>query len=271
VSFFGIGLVAGLLAASELGVMRFRNATVVIGAVVIGAWIIVGLVAAASGGTARRVPQVSLVHLTSTNANPPSLALEPFDWSAGSFFGDPQEMWNAEFEVRNPEGSGVLLSHDKVEVEFIGSTGDWTVAVSTAPSQALTGLLARSESTLRITMMRVRASIPSETRRCRLVLRLRPLTPRERCRQVLVRSGFWRRFPKASAWISERLPITAHWREWRPEIELPRVLIEQGAHNQAPAPNHRPRFPLGGTVSFVYLFCAPPASPAAVGEARRWL
>ena len=221
--------------------MRFRNAAVVLCAVVVGAWIIVGLIAAASGGTARRLPQVSLVHLTSTNTNPPSSALEPFDWSARSSLGDPQEVWNAEFEVRNPEESAVLLSHDKVEVEFMGSTGDWTAAVTTAPSQALARLLARTDSTSRLTMMRVRASIPSETRRCRLVVRLRPLTPRERGRQVLVRSGFWRRFPKASAWILERLPMTAHWRKWRPEIELPRVLIEQGAHNQSPAPNHLPR------------------------------
>jgi hypothetical protein len=39
-------------------------------------------------------------------------------------------------------------------------------------------------------------------------------------------------------------------------------------HN-APAPNCRPRFPLGGFASFVYLFFAPPAYPAAVSEARR--
>jgi len=36
-----------------------------------------------------------------------------------------------------------------------------------------------------------------------------------------------------------------------------------------PAPNRRPRFPLGALGGFVHLFCAPPASPAAVGEARR--
>src|ERR1051326_1524400 len=212
-------------------VMRFRNA-----AVVIGAGILVGLIAAVSAGTARRVPQVSLVHLTSTDPNPPSSALEPLSWSAGSFLGDPQEVWNAEFEVRNPDGSGVLLSHDEVEVEFLGSTGDWAAAVPRDPYQALRGLLARTEYTFRITMRRVRVSIPSETRRCRLVVRLRPPTAQERCRQVLARSGFWSLFPKASAWVSDRLPKTKHWREWRPEIELPRVLIEQGAHNQAPAP-----------------------------------
>jgi len=39
--------------------------------------------------------------------------------------------------------------------------------------------------------------------------------------------------------------------------------------NKAPAPNRRPRFPLGGMWDFGYLICAPPASQAAVGEARR--
>jgi len=38
----------------------------------------------------------------------------------------------------------------------------------------------------------------------------------------------------------------------------------------APAPNRRPRFPLGGLARFVYSFCAPSASPAAVGEAQRY-
>jgi hypothetical protein len=39
--------------------------------------------------------------------------------------------------------------------------------------------------------------------------------------------------------------------------------------NKAPAPNRRHRFPLGTLREFAYLFCAPPASPAAVGEAQR--
>ena len=41
------------------------------------------------------------------------------------------------------------------------------------------------------------------------------------------------------------------------------------APNQAPAPNRRPRFPLSGVGEFDDLICAPPASPAAVGEAQR--
>jgi len=40
-------------------------------------------------------------------------------------------------------------------------------------------------------------------------------------------------------------------------------------HNKAPAPNRRPRFPLGLLRGFLYRFSAPPASSAAVGEARR--
>ena len=39
--------------------------------------------------------------------------------------------------------------------------------------------------------------------------------------------------------------------------------------NKAPAPNRRPRFPLGGSEEFGYYICAPPSSSAAVGEAQR--
>lgn len=39
--------------------------------------------------------------------------------------------------------------------------------------------------------------------------------------------------------------------------------------NKAPAPNRRPRLPLVGLGALVYFFRAPPAFPAAVGEARR--
>ena len=44
-----------------------------------------------------------------------------------------------------------------------------------------------------------------------------------------------------------------------------------GGSNLAPypAPNRRPRFPLGALGEFECLVCAPPASSAAVGEARR--
>jgi hypothetical protein len=40
--------------------------------------------------------------------------------------------------------------------------------------------------------------------------------------------------------------------------------------NKAPAPNRRPRSPLGGWSGFGHSVCAQPASPASVGEAQRW-
>jgi hypothetical protein len=40
--------------------------------------------------------------------------------------------------------------------------------------------------------------------------------------------------------------------------------------NKAPAPNRRPRFPFETLAQFLYIFCAPPPSPAAVGEAQRY-
>jgi hypothetical protein len=40
--------------------------------------------------------------------------------------------------------------------------------------------------------------------------------------------------------------------------------------NNAPAPNRRPRLPLGIRRGFEYLFCARPSSPAAAGETQRW-
>jgi len=126
------------------------------------------------------------------------------------------------------------------------------------------------ELTFGISTRRRRVLVPSETQRCKLAVRLRPLTAQERFRVWLARTGLWRRFPKASACFTDRLPKTKHWMEWRPEIALPRVLIEQDAPNEAPAPNRRPRFPLGGWPEFEHFVAAPPASPAAVGEARCW-
>ena len=37
--------------------------------------------------------------------------------------------------------------------------------------------------------------------------------------------------------------------------------------DNSPAPNRRPRFPLGGSRELKYRFCAPPSSTAAAGEA----
>jgi hypothetical protein len=39
-------------------------------------------------------------------------------------------------------------------------------------------------------------------------------------------------------------------------------------HNKAPAPSRRPRFPLDDLGEYECLDCAPPVSPAAVGEAQ---
>jgi hypothetical protein len=41
--------------------------------------------------------------------------------------------------------------------------------------------------------------------------------------------------------------------------------------NQAPTPNRRPRFPLGGLEEFGYLICAQPGVSAAVAEGPRWV
>ncbi len=43
----------------------------------------------------------------------------------------------------------------------------------------------------------------------------------------------------------------------------------QETSNKAPAPNRRPRFPIGGVGEFEYRVCARPATPAAVGESQR--
>jgi hypothetical protein len=46
---------------------------------------------------------------------------------------------------------------------------------------------------------------------------------------------------------------------------------QTGALKDAPAPDRRPHPPLGGPGEFEYRGSAPLASPAAVGEAQRWL
>jgi hypothetical protein len=131
-------------------------------------------------------------------------------------------VWNAEFEIENAEGSGILLSYDEVQVYFVGPAGEWTAAVSKDPSREQDlDLFPDSESLFPIATKRVRASIPSGTRRCRLAMRFRPLTAQERCLEMLIRWGFFGRFPKASGWVVDRLPKTKKWRETRPEVELP--------------------------------------------------
>jgi len=48
-----------------------------------------------------------------------------------------------------------------------------------------------------------------------------------------------------------------------------RVSVATSSANKAPAPNRRPRFALGRLRESEYFVCAPPAVPAAVGEAQR--
>lgn len=238
--------------------MRLRNITFFVMTGVIAA-----LIAALPFRRSDKLPRVGLLHLTPSVAN-------PTHWSVENIL-DGQPMWMAEFEICNPDGSGVLFSHDKVEVQFLDATGSWRVAVPTGNYQTLAGLLHESESIDRISMRRIQVTVPSGTQRCRLVVRLRPLTAQERCREGLARSGFWRRFPKASAWLGDRLPTTKHWREWHPEIDLPRVLIERDVHSEAPALNPGPLFPHGARQRARCLVCAHPASPATMGGPRRWV
>lgn len=214
-------------------VMRLRKAWAFI-----GVGMIVGLIAAVSVPMPWRAPQVSLVRLARADRNPVGPLSDPGAWSAGNAFGDRKGVWHAEFEIKNAEGSGILLSHDAVAVYYVGPAGEWTVAVSKDPSkdQGL-DVFPDSESLIPIEMKRVRVSIPSGTRRCRLAIRFRPLTAQERCRGLLLRWGFGYRFPKASGWAVDRLPNTKKWMETRPEVEFPRVPLEQGAYNDGTCPS----------------------------------
>ena len=224
-----IPLVRKRAAIGELLVMRFRKATGFV-----SAGVLVGLLVAFWPGRAPQSPQLKLLRLTRTQQMAPSLPEEPFDWSTGGLFTDPNGGLSAEFEVYNPKGSGVLLSNDKVEVECLGPTGAWTAAVSKGTLGGLMDMPAYSSETYRIHWERVQAFIPSETERCRVMIFIRPPTARERCREWLARSGLWLRFPKACAWISGRLANTKRWRERRLEIELPGVPVEHGMHNERP-------------------------------------
>ena len=210
-------------------VMRFRKTTGFV-----SAGVLVGLLVAFWPGTVPKSPQVKLLRLSRTQQMAPSLPEEPFDWSTGDFFADLHEGLSAEFEIYNPKGTGVLLSNDKIEVDCRGPTGAWTAAVSKDILSGLRDMPAYSSETYRISWERLQALIPSDTERCRLVIFIRPPTARERCREWLARSGLWLRFPKICAWVSGRLANTKRWRERRLEIELPRVPVEQGMHNERP-------------------------------------
>jgi hypothetical protein len=94
-------------------------------------------------------------------------------------------------------------------------------------------------------------------------------------------------------WLEERKKWACHWSLAHVHPELGRVYgddpsgsnehagncfaamrrgrteLSDDRSNEAPAPNRRPPFPFGSPGEFEYLVGAPPASPAAVGEAQR--
>jgi hypothetical protein len=63
--------------------------------------------------------------------------------------------------------------------------------------------------------------------------------------------------------------VTTRHHHHHPHRSRETLFREMKRAEQAPAPNRRPRLPLGGVGRFDYTVCAPPASPAAVGEAQR--
>ena len=133
-------------------------------------------------------PSVSVVHLRRSVANRVTATSEPSSFPMENVLDDRNEMWDVEFEIINPDGSGVLLSHDRVDVHFLDPTGKWTIAVPSNSSQALYQSLEQasivSESTSRLGMKRIQVLVPGATQCCRLAVRYRPLTMQERCREV---------------------------------------------------------------------------------------
>jgi hypothetical protein len=137
-------------------------------------------------------------------------------------------VWDAIFEIRNPPESGILLSSDEMEVELLGADGQWT----TKPLPQKTTLWL-DESIMRTDTRRISIRVSNETRACRLTIRFRPLTARERWRNRLATWGVWRRLPGLSGWVVDRMPNRKRWSESRPEVHLPSVPIQQGAHTSA--------------------------------------
>jgi len=79
------------------------------------------------------------------------------------------------------------------------------------------------------------------------------------------------RLPHGHASGQLRLGLMGRVLRWlAPRLDKPFSPDRRTPPNHAPAPNRRPRFPLGSPGQFEYHFCAPPASRAAVGEAQRW-
>jgi hypothetical protein len=205
--------------------MRVRRLTLLL---IVGG---VALFAAISSRKGQEGPQVSLLHLKA--ADPAAPLSDPSDWLSGNIVNLRQEMWNAEFAIRNPEGSGILLSHDRVEVELLSPGGRWALAAA-VEQPSLFDFSPEPETAMRITFARVKVSVPKDTRRCRLAIRFRPLTRQECCHLALAKWGLSARFPKLASWIADRMAREKHWRTYHPEIELPRVPIEQNADNIAP-------------------------------------
>jgi len=200
--------------------MRFRRTTLLIILAVVFVLIAVFLPPAV-----QEAPQVRLIRVAHKAIESRDSLRDTGDWLILDILDSRPELWSAEFEIRNRLGGGIVLSHGKVGVEFLGAGGDWA-AIDLPPTLADYPWF---ESAMRIKSRRIKVSVPVETRRCRFAIRFRPVTVQERCQQALARWGLWRRFPKLSAWISDWMPKSERWMECRPEVELPSVPIEQEA------------------------------------------
>src|SRR4051794_32405059 len=137
-------------ARESAGVMRFRKTTVVVSA---GA--VLGLLVALWPRAAPRLPQVNLLHLSRTEQTALSLPAEPFEWSTANLFVDPQEGLSAEFEICTPEGPGVVLSGEKVNLDSRGLQGGGTAAAAKDTTIKLKDPFANPPATLQIGMNRV--------------------------------------------------------------------------------------------------------------------
>ena len=103
--------------------MRFRNITFATTLV-----IVLALMAVFVPRRVQVVPQVRLLRLTPKKVKPPTWLRDIGSAWIGAL-DSPQESWNAEFEIQNPEGSGILLSDGQIDVELLSASGDWTTAV----------------------------------------------------------------------------------------------------------------------------------------------
>jgi hypothetical protein len=75
--------------------------------------------------TVPKAPEIRLSRFVQAadHDNPPP---NSDDWLIGGVFAFQEQMWDAIFEIRNPPESGILLSHDQIEVELLGADGQWT-------------------------------------------------------------------------------------------------------------------------------------------------